>query len=182
MKGNRRPNKEPPQKDNKEKQPDLVKPNSFAILQVEEDEEDQLMENTKDKGLDCSESGERNLAKRKAPSEMPKKDKEIDEPTKQMETNQETNREDLSQEEEVLENLLHEWKNLDETFIPKEQKKLYTKTFQQYKNKLEKGKASTEEFQETWKESRSDKDGQINGGRKEEEETSMTPSNSWEKC
>jgi len=49
----------------------------------------------------------------------------------------------------VLEKLLHEWKYLDERFIPETQKKLYIETFQQYKAKLEKGKAPTTENQET---------------------------------
>jgi len=73
-----------------------------------------------------------------------------------MEIDHESSKEDLSQEEEVLENLLHEWKNLDERFIPEEQKKLYTETFQKYKSKLEKGKAPSVENQETQKESRSE--------------------------
>jgi len=46
-----------------------------------------------------------------------------------------------------LRKLLNEWKNLDERFIPEEQKRLYIETFQQYKTKLEKGKASPEEYQ-----------------------------------
>jgi len=62
-------NKEPPHKDRKGKQPDAEKPNSFTILQVEEDEEDQHMDHHEDKGLDCSETSEMILAKRKAPSE-----------------------------------------------------------------------------------------------------------------
>lgn len=48
----------------------------------------------------------------------------------------ETNRgEDLSIEEEVLKMLLNEWKNLDERFIPEDQKRLYVETFQQYQAK-----------------------------------------------
>ena len=81
MKSKRKANKETPQKDRKGKQSVTVNPNSFAILQVEEDEEDQPMENQEDKGSDCSESYERNLAKRKAPSELPEKDEELDEQT-----------------------------------------------------------------------------------------------------
>lgn len=88
-----------------------------------------------------------------------------------METDHESSKEDLSQEEVVLENLLHEWKNLDERFIPEEQKKLYTKTFQQYKSKLEKGNASLAENQETQKESKYEQNGSNKGGKKEEEET-----------
>lgn len=82
-----------------------------------------------------------------------------------METDQETSREDLSQEEEVLRKLLNEWKNLDERFIPEEQKRMYVETFQQYKAKLGKGKDSLEEFQETQKESRPDQQGQDKGGK-----------------
>jgi len=129
VRNKRKTNKEHPQKDRKGKQTNAVKPNSFAILQVEEDEEDQPMENQEDKGSNCSENSERNIAKRKAPSETPKQDKEKDEQTNRMETDHESSKEDLSQEEEVLENLLHEWNNLDERFIPEEQKKCTLKPF-----------------------------------------------------
>lgn len=122
------------------------------------------MEIQEDKGWECSENSERNLAKRKAPSETPEQDKEKDKQTDRMETDHESSKEDLSQEEEVLENLLHEWKNLDERFIPEEQKNLYTETFQQYKSKLEKGKASSVENQETQKESRYEQNGSNKGG------------------
>ena len=71
MRNKRKTNKEHPQKDRIGKQNDAVKPNSFTILQVEEDEKDQPMENQEDKGSDCSENSERNLAKRKSPSETP---------------------------------------------------------------------------------------------------------------
>lgn len=126
-----------------------MKPNSFTILQVEEDEEYQPMENQEDKGSDFSENSQRNLAKRKSPSETPEQNKEKDEQTDRMEADQESSKEDLNQEEEVLENFLHEWKNLDERFIPKEQKKFYIETFQQYKTRLEKGKSSTTENEDT---------------------------------
>lgn len=43
-----------------------------------------------------------------------------------------TSKEDLSIEEHILKKLLHEWRNLDERFIPEDQKKLYWDMFQQY--------------------------------------------------
>jgi len=43
---------------------------------------------------------------------------------------------------------------------------VYTETFQQYKSKLEKGKASSAENQETQKESRPRQNGQNKGGKK----------------
>ena len=156
MRNKKKANKEPPQRDRKGKQLDTAKPNSFAILQVEDNEEDRHMENQEDKGSDCSETSESILAKIKAPSETQEQEKETEEQTDQMETDHESSREDLSQEAEVLENLLHEWKNLDKRFIPEDRKKLYTETFQHYKTKLEKGKASSAEKQETQKETRLD--------------------------
>lgn len=39
-------------------------------------------------------------------------------------------KEDLNTEEQVLEKLLNEWRNLDELFIFEDQKKIYTETFQ----------------------------------------------------
>jgi len=181
VRNKKKANKEPPHKERKGKQPNTKKPNSFAILQVEEDEEDQHMDHQEDKGSDYSETSERILAKRKAPIETQEVEKEPEEPMDQMEIDQESSREDLSQEEEVLEKLLQEWKYLDERFIPETQKKLYTETFQQYKAKLEKGKAPKTENQETQKETRSDQNGQTKGGKKEEDETSRTPYNSWVK-
>lgn len=132
VKNKRKVNKEIPQKRRKEKQSAPEKPNSFAVLQVEDEEEDQPMENQEDKGSDSSESSKRNHSKRKAPSEPTEKGKEQDEQDEQaehMETDQENNKEDLSQEEEVLRKLLNEWKNLDERFILEEQKRLYAETF-----------------------------------------------------
>jgi len=114
------------------------------------------MDHQEDKGSDCNETSERILAKGKAPSETQEVEKEPEEPLDHMEIDQEFSKEDLSQEEEVLEKMLHEWKYLDKRFIPETQKKLYTETFQQYKAKLEKGKAPTTENQETKKETRSD--------------------------
>ena len=44
----------------------------------------------------------------------------------------EHNKEDLSAEERVLKCLLYEWRNLDDRFIPADQKKLYKETFEHY--------------------------------------------------
>ena len=46
-----------------------------------------------------------------------------------------TEKEDFSVEEQVMKRLLHEWRHLDECFIPEDQKQLYKETFQQYKQK-----------------------------------------------
>lgn len=61
--------------------------------------------------------------------------------------------EDLSIEEEVLRKLLNEWRNLDEQFILKDQKRLYVETFQEYQAKQGKGKTMIEEHQESQKDS-----------------------------
>ena len=41
-------------------------------------------------------------------------------------------KEDLSAEEKLLKRLLFEWRNLDDRFIPEDQKKLYKDTFENY--------------------------------------------------
>jgi len=43
--------------------------------------------------------------------------------------------EDSTTEEEILRKLLDKWRNLDERFIPEEDKKLYKEIFQKYKEK-----------------------------------------------
>lgn len=135
------------------------------------------MENQEDKESNNSASNERIHKKRKAPSETMDKGKEQEEPTEQMEMDLETNREDLSQEEEVLRKLLNEWRNLDERLIIEDQKRFYADTFQQYKAKLEKDKAMPEEYQESQKESKIDQTGQGKGGKKEEGKILRIPSN-----
>lgn len=47
--------------------------------------------------------------------------------------------EDPTTEEKILRKLLDKWRNLDERFIPKEDKKLYKEIFQKYKEKQEQG-------------------------------------------
>ena len=44
----------------------------------------------------------------------------------------EHNKEELSAEERVLKRLLNEWRNVDDRFIPLEQKQLYKETFENY--------------------------------------------------
>lgn len=46
-----------------------------------------------------------------------------------------TQKEDISVEEQVMKQFLLKWRHLDEHFIPEDQKKLYKETFQQYKVK-----------------------------------------------
>jgi len=112
------------------------------------------MEYQEDKEKDTSSSSERTHTKRKAPSDIPEKIKEQEEHTENMETKMEINRgEDLGIEEEVLRKLLNEWRNLDEQFNPKDQRRLYAETFQQYQAKQGKGKIVTEEHQESQKDS-----------------------------
>lgn len=41
-----------------------------------------------------------------------------------------------SEEEQIMRILLHEWRHLDERFIPEEQKQLYKDMFQKYKEKV----------------------------------------------
>jgi len=95
-----------------------------------------------------------------------------------METEMEITKDDLSKEEEVKRRLLSEWRNLDERFIPEDQKRLYAETFQQYISKQEKGKAVPEDYQENQKESRTNQQGQINDGKKKEGGKILkTPSN-----
>jgi len=42
---------------------------------------------------------------------------------------------DFNVEEQVMKQLLLEWRHLDERFIPEDQKQLYKETFQQFKLK-----------------------------------------------
>lgn len=51
----------------------------------------------------------------------------------QMET--ESQKETEAEEEKIMEKLIHEWKNLDDRFIPESQKQLYKEAFQKYKEK-----------------------------------------------
>ena len=44
----------------------------------------------------------------------------------------EHSKEDLSAEEKLLKRLLFEWRNLDDCFIPPDQRKLYKDTFEHY--------------------------------------------------
>lgn len=44
-------------------------------------------------------------------------------------------KEDLSVEENMMKWLQNEWRHLDKRFIPKDRKKLYKETFQQYQAK-----------------------------------------------
>lgn len=44
----------------------------------------------------------------------------------------EQSKEDLSAEEKLMRRLLFEWRNLDDRFIPVEEKNLYKETFQHY--------------------------------------------------
>lgn len=41
-------------------------------------------------------------------------------------------KDDLTKEELLMKQLLQEWKNLDDRFIPEDQKVLYKETFEQY--------------------------------------------------
>lgn len=87
-----------------------------------------------------------------------------------MVTEMEINRgEDLRIEEEVLRKLLNEWRNLDEQFIPEDQKIFYAETFQQYQAKQGKGKSEMEEHQESQKESHPDQQGKLKGGKNDAE-------------
>ena len=45
-------------------------------------------------------------------------------------------KENVSEEEQVMKRLLQEWRHLDERFIPEDQAELYKEMFQQYKTKL----------------------------------------------
>lgn len=136
------------------------------------------MENQEDKESDNSSSSEKSHTKRKASSDVTDKGKEPVEQVEQMETEMEITKDDLSKEEEVLQNLLNEWRNLDERFIQEDQKRLYVETFQQYIAKQEKGKVVPEEQQENQKDSRTDQQGQVKGrGKKEEGKILKTPYN-----
>ena len=44
----------------------------------------------------------------------------------------EQNKDNLNAEERVLKRLLYEWRNLDDRFIPADQKTLYKETFENY--------------------------------------------------
>lgn len=57
----------------------------------------------------------------------------------------EQSKEDLSAEEKLLKRLLFEWRNLDDRFIPADQKKSYKETFEHYLTAQAKQKAQEKE-------------------------------------
>jgi len=69
-------------------------------------------------------------SKRKAGTEAEANEETLMQELTPMEVEQ--SKEDLSTEEKLLKRLLFEWRNLDDRFIPVEEKKLYKETFEHY--------------------------------------------------
>jgi len=72
-------------------------------------------------------------------------EKKIETLTNQAQTEMESQKDNEAEEERIVRQLIQEWKNLDERFIPDIQKNIYKEAFQKYKAK----KGENMEKQET---------------------------------
>jgi len=59
----------------------------------------------------------------------------VEKPTEQVQMETKQQKENEIEEERIMRKLIQEWKNLDERFIPKAQKRVYKEAFQKYKEK-----------------------------------------------
>lgn len=104
--------------------------NKYEILQDEDDREAQETERNEQQAYHMANLQQNHSSKRKARLDM--EAAEANEVHELTPMDVEQTKEDLSAEEKLMRRLLFEWRNLDDRFIPAEEKHLYKETFEHY--------------------------------------------------
>ena len=117
--------------------PNIKSQNKLKILQQNNEEDEENMDEGEDlenEPMDIfQESGGKNAVQGETSKEEPEEGIETQNNQSQMETEQQ--QENEAEEEIVMKKLIQEWKNLDERFIPDQQKQMYKEAFQKFKER-----------------------------------------------